>query len=1123
MQGPSQSPSITAKSIAAQAFDNHVCAPASSSGSSGTRRLRSQIRVPGANTDHHEDRLAFAVIAALATPLATAAMRAGLSRPRPRRAAKRRQGQFSSLMRGLIKRGRNGRGFFGQAEDLSPLWQVRWQPLTPCCATDTEYGVQETEGGADATLPSQDEDEDHTQDGHNGSPNPSETSPSTGTDEDWTDRLRRTFHSKDWRGMRRLVVTMGRPHRKKANAIIVEEVLATSGEEALQNFCGMMKAFGLLRRRGLHKVDVGALWRSTKAWFEDQGPDLTAWTDMVKVLCNHRNDALEDAADILRQLEASSDSAPSADMYAHYIRAVGRLNGSSDAMVAFHHVLDQALTPSAECYSALVTVYAKEGALGVEQAKYWLRRAELALRAEHAGPALDTQLVRLYGDMMIGYSECGRLRDTFSILGMLKLRGLKPTSLVFLRLMRAAMSKSARGLEECRNILRIMVQMGVTPGLAHYNLVIKGYGSRGMLRSALALADRLRQNGMQWDSETYYGLIVATVNGSQPDEVEMSVKLLGQMRREGVPPRADHYILTIKGLGEAGYMGDASDIFMKLRSMGDLDPFAYDMMMRLHASYGEMESAMRVYNLMKEDRVEPRIVTFLFLVRGFLQAGLYTEALQFHPDFLAYRESLEAVLRDPNSSVADRKAAVKHLSGRQLRHWSLTYNFLIEAAELQENPPLVQSLLQEVVSKRIPFNTQKFASALAQADYDVRGAAISSKRGHPRFRLRGQSLEEWSRLSAQAKWKHQVPDRPDDLRRQSPVGADRAASGFVISPLGPSRWGKVRTRLPGTTGAAAKWYHPVSYGHTDVQVSAHLLSSAIPLLPEVQNGAIDAGPRLHGKKLFLACLSGTLVSIANAHAAVTEHFHATAHRRPMATLTMSWPGEAIVRTGQETQESLQRLFQQFGAPDSRDGPCYVFLSPELCNLDALVLLLAASSSYPKRIFLLRAVETKPKPPDTDGDDEGKRILSPEEKLVAQCRERGDAGLGQSLVTILKTLPAAVLVNGVSLITNSLRLGDMQVATFERDLQAALIGPRPFQSRQEIQESSSDWQAWLARSGLRQLVRCNNKTIRIDSLRHQTGWSKADLFRVRAVDNNHNKVVVDLWDSRAAGGLVEYES
>mmetsp|Transcript_44716 Transcript_44716/g.103391 ORF Transcript_44716/g.103391 Transcript_44716/m.103391 type:complete len:1099 (+) Transcript_44716:72-3368(+) len=1093
----------------------------------GKQKAASNHRQPVLHSGHSQpgsylkdDKLPLVFVAALAStsPLVLL-LRSGLRRPRPRRIL--RSGRFSSLRQSRSTQ------IFGQAQDLGPGRAARWQGLTARHATDT--GVEAT-----ATVSSEEEEQEEQEYQSNGNRQQDESERSS--DEDWTDRMRRAFKNQDWKLLSRLMVTMGRPHRGKANSIIIAEVMDSQGHDGyLWNYCNMMKAFGnpvTYTRDGVHKVSLMDLWRQTKDWFRDQKPSLSAWSIVLTALCDQRNDCLEDADELLQHLEADpAAKKPTAQMYARFIEAAGRHRSSRDAMAILHRMMDHSVEPKSECFAALVRVLAKEDTLSVDAVKYWLRRAEASYRSQYAsGHELDspeTRLPRMYADLITGYAHCGRLQDAFSVLGMLRMRGLKPSSYCFLQLMRACMKWSSQGLAECRTLLRMMVQAGVKPGVKHYNVVIAGYGSRGMLQNALILADRMRNNGLRWDQETYYHLINATIKGTKSNEVEMSVKLLGQMRREGVSPDAKHYILTIKGLGENGYISDATDIFGKLRSMGDLYPFAYDMMIRLyHLHYKKMDEAREVFDMMLEDEVEPRSITYLFLVRGYVDCGMHAEALEFYPQISDLLQRLEATLKSPKTSPQERKWVLGALSGQQLRHWSLTYNFLLEAAVHENNLALVNTLLKEVISRGIPFNDKKFARLIENVTMDLQGVAIPRVR-FPRQR-KSPTIERnmalWKRKEAQARWLRRLPKY---FARQplSVPGYARVSDGQVQSALGLSSWGNVRTRP--TDEIAADWFH----GGPNAQETPHLLSSAAAALPQdllpaaTQDAASSSAPRLHGWRLFQSCLKAP-VPLRHAHAAVSEHYHATCHRRPLATLTLRRGEEVIVRTGQETQETLRHLFSRFGEPGEDGSPCYVFLSPWLCSLDALVTLLAASASFPDRVLLLRiAPRWQPEDHDEETDHDAGALLA--KTLQRECESRGDATLGPSLVAILQALPVALVVNGKTMVTNSTALSDARVTTFEGDLQAMLSRPQPLARDWQTAPTAEDWKAWLRRNRLWQLVRCDNKTIRLDSLKHTPGWSTAELFRIQSVGK---RVVIHLWDSElvdanaaSTGGLTEYST
>ena len=180
----------------------------------------------------------------------------------------------------------------------------------------------------------------------------------------------------------------------------------------------------------------------------------------------------------------------------------------------------------------------------------------------------------LYATLMAGYRRLGRLQDCFTIFGVVQQHAVQPNAIVFAILQQACWGHlDATG--EVRQILRLMEDMNVEPGTSNYNALIRTYSDSGQFTNALQVANRLREAGVAWNEFTYTYLLFAAVNAGQ---VELGVRLLSQMRSDGVRPSSKQYITVFLGLAKSGYYEDALRVFERLVSLGSCGTEAFNVM-----------------------------------------------------------------------------------------------------------------------------------------------------------------------------------------------------------------------------------------------------------------------------------------------------------------------------------------------------------------------------------------------------------------------------------------------------------------------------------------------------------------------------------------------------------------
>ena len=263
---------------------------------------------------------------------------------------------------------------------------------------------------------------------------------------------------------------------------------------------------------------------------------------------------------------------------------------------------------------------------------------------------------------MAAYRRLGRLQDCLTVLGLMRQHGVRPSDISF-----GIIQQACRGhldaTAEVRQVLRLMEDMKVAPSTFNYNALIVTYADAGQFTNALQVGNRLREASISWDQYTYQHLLRAAVTAGQ---AELTVRLLNQMRSDGLRPMASHYLTVFLGLAQAGYYEDALRIFERLQKTNRCSTQAYNVMLGIHGRRGNMEAARELLESMQEAALQPDVWSYRILLEGYYFEGDFEAVLDLEDTINRHRDRLQLVAKDPKATPAAREVAEKELENQTL-------------------------------------------------------------------------------------------------------------------------------------------------------------------------------------------------------------------------------------------------------------------------------------------------------------------------------------------------------------------------------------------------------------------------------------------------------------------------
>lgn len=169
-------------------------------------------------------------------------------------------------------------------------------------------------------------------------------------------------------------------------------------------------------------------------------------------------------------------------------------------------------------------------------------------------------------------------------------------------------------------VLKEMVERGLSPTLITYNILLKGFFRAGQLKEAweFFLQMKKRRN-CEVDVITY----TTVVHGfGVVGDIEKARRVFDEMIGKGVLPSVATYNALIQVLCKKDSVENALVAFEEMVSKGYMpNPTTYNVVIRGLCHAGKMERAMEFMQRMKEDVCEPDVQTHNVVIRYFCDAG----------------------------------------------------------------------------------------------------------------------------------------------------------------------------------------------------------------------------------------------------------------------------------------------------------------------------------------------------------------------------------------------------------------------------------------------------------------------------------------------------------------------
>ncbi|KAK8714144.1 hypothetical protein V6N13_149342 [Hibiscus sabdariffa] len=179
--------------------------------------------------------------------------------------------------------------------------------------------------------------------------------------------------------------------------------------------------------------------------------------------------------------------------------------------------------------------------------------------------------------------------------------------------------KSLGMLDEAIDVADEMKQSGLLRDCSSYNKVMACYVRNGQLRGCAELLHEMINRKILPDTGTFNVLVTALKKGGIPIE---AVTQLESAYQEGKPYARQAIIITVfSSVGLHAYALGSCDAIIKAEI--PLESFVYNSTIYAYGSSGQIDKALNIFMKLKDEGLEPDVVTYINLVSCYGKAGMF--------------------------------------------------------------------------------------------------------------------------------------------------------------------------------------------------------------------------------------------------------------------------------------------------------------------------------------------------------------------------------------------------------------------------------------------------------------------------------------------------------------------
>ncbi|GLT95462.1 hypothetical protein SLE2022_131430 [Rubroshorea leprosula] len=251
-------------------------------------------------------------------------------------------------------------------------------------------------------------------------------------------------------------------------------------------------------------------------------------------------------------------------------------------------------------------------------------------------------------------------------------------------------------------VLKEMVERGLSPNLTTYNIILKGYFRTGQIKEAWEFYLEMKKRKCEIDIVTY----TTMVHGfGVIGEIKRARNVFDSMVKEGVLPSVPTYNALIQVLCMKDSVENAVLVFEEMVSKGYVpNSTTYNVLIRGLCHAGQMSRAVEFMERMKDDECEPNVQTYNIVIRHYCDAGEIEKGLELFekmgsgeclPNLDTYNILISAMfVRKKSDDLSTAGKLLIEMVDRGFMPRRLTFNRVMDGLLLTGNQDFVKQILR---------------------------------------------------------------------------------------------------------------------------------------------------------------------------------------------------------------------------------------------------------------------------------------------------------------------------------------------------------------------------------------------------------------------------------------------
>lgn len=167
-----------------------------------------------------------------------------------------------------------------------------------------------------------------------------------------------------------------------------------------------------------------------------------------------------------------------------------------------------------------------------------------------------------------------------------------------------------------------MQMANVKPSSVTYGILIKAYGRSNQLDNAFNVFLKMKEQKLQPNDVTYGCLIDACIRNHNLEKAE---EVFASMEEDQAIINTIILSTMIKGYSKAHKLDKALALYEKMKLSPNIEPnnVTYNSLIDCCVRCGDVDKASALFDEMKERHVQPDLITFSTLIKGYFKQAEY--------------------------------------------------------------------------------------------------------------------------------------------------------------------------------------------------------------------------------------------------------------------------------------------------------------------------------------------------------------------------------------------------------------------------------------------------------------------------------------------------------------------